>query len=508
MDGVLIVLIISGLAVIAIIVAVWLHFRSTSTAAPTESERHEIEIRFGEQGTGKKATNTPAPPPPPQESERGPARGPVRSLDEVTVEDIIPHPVVKESTQSADEPEEPESLAGADTYFQDKADDSSASPLPGGYDSKPDTGKYEEVDEFGEAEEEEILDGLDWAVPADLGPEEDILGGLEWLSEEGLEQEVLAGETLAPPTVEIATESPPKPTKPAEPSDSTDETTIAEAHFTAFYSRESVAETPYGLYVYAHLEGVLRQIEADVQAFQQQLGGDIPKPKIAAETKNLAVGTALTIMPEAEGLEFDPVAVTKKWQTPFTRFDFTYTAPESMVAEIITGRVVILVRGIEIASIPFATMIEDEKLALQFEAMPQNPLAAAKFAASDTAQIYNKIFVSYSRQDKAVAENYRLAQLALGHDVFMDSYSIRTGEDWQAALANAIDTADIFQLFWSEHSANSSNVHNEWDYALRYRCAEDACRGFIRPVFWHRPMPAPPLELGHLNFRYVPLAGE
>jgi hypothetical protein len=120
--------------------------------------------------------------------------------------------------------------------------------------------------------------------------------------------------------------------------------------------------------------------------------------------------------------------------------------------------------------------------------------------------MYQRVFVSYSRKDKAVVETYRLAQLAIGNDVFMDTYSIRVGENWQAALAKAIDEADIFQLFWSELASQSDNIRDEWDYALNHRCPDTRCESFIRPVFWEQPMPAPPPELVHLNFRYVPLA--
>jgi hypothetical protein len=135
---------------------------------------------------------------------------------------------------------------------------------------------------------------------------------------------------------------------------------------------------------------------------------------------------------------------------------------------------------------------------------PENPLAAAQLATQN-ATIYQKIFVSYSRKDKEVVETYRLAQLARGDDVFMDTYSIRTGEQWQAALANAIAQVDIFQLFWSENSEESKNVRDEWMYALEHRCPDNKCVAFIRPVYWDKPLVSPPSELGHLNFRYVPL---
>jgi hypothetical protein len=274
--------------------------------------------------------------------------------------------------------------------------------------------------------------------------------------------------------------------------------------FTAYYARESIAEQTQGLYVYAHLQDALQQIAQDARQFVDKLGGTVPRPAAAPQSTALALGTALTVMPEADGLEFDPVAVTRKWQPPFTRFDFTYRAPKRLVGEIITGRIAILVAGIEIAHIKFATMIEEGIASADPINLPANPLAAAKLAQTDPTPPYNRIFVSYSRKDRVVAENYRLAQMAAGNEVFMDTYSIRAGEDWRVALANAIDSADIFQLFWSTHSATSENVRDEWDYALQYRCPQDRCTDFIRPVFWSDPMPAPPAELSHLNFRRVP----
>lgn len=114
--------------------------------------------------------------------------------------------------------------------------------------------------------------------------------------------------------------------------------------------------------------------------------------------------------------------------------------------------------------------------------------------------------MSYSRKDAAVIENYRQAQIALGIEIFIDAYSIKAGDDWKLALTHAIDKADVFQLFWSKNSAESANVKNEWDYALRFRCAETKCVEFIRPIYWTEPMPTPPKELADLNFRRVTLS--
>jgi hypothetical protein len=119
--------------------------------------------------------------------------------------------------------------------------------------------------------------------------------------------------------------------------------------------------------------------------------------------------------------------------------------------------------------------------------------------------LYQKIFVSYSRIDQVIAERYKQAQTALGNEAFIDVDNLRTGENWRFGLANAINCADVFQLFWSKNSANSKYCRYEWTYALEYRCPDTKCEGFIRPVYWEKPMLDPPSELSHINFKYVPL---
>jgi hypothetical protein len=59
-----------------------------------------------------------------------------------------------------------------------------------------------------------------------------------------------------------------------------------------------------------------------------------------------------------------------------------------------------------------------------------------------------------------------------------------------------IDTSDIFQLFWSDRSANSFYVRQECEYALQHYKYKD----FIRPVYWEKPMRPPPPELSQLHF--------
>ena len=175
--------------------------------------------------------------------------------------------------------------------------------------------------------------------------------------------------------------------------------------------------------------------------------------------------------------------------------------------DLIQGRIAIRIGGVEVSHIKFAIeIIANPDKAVHGSPLPENVLAAAE-TTSTSSGMYQTIFVSYSRRDVEVVETYRMAQLALGNVVFMDTYSIRSGQNWQAALAHAIQSADVLQLFWSEHSAASVNVKAEWDYALKYKCPDSRCEEFIRPVYWNMPLAAPPPgELAHLNFKYVPLA--
>ena len=333
-----------------------------------------------------------------------------------------------------------------------------------------------------------------------------LAGPPDWSNEEILLDDFLAiGGAAEPDTpLEEAKEKASKPDfgsdQPTIPQPSDEKPIASEVNFSAYYPAEAVANRGQGLYVYAHLPELAPTIAQDVKQFREQLGGSIPAPRVAKQAAQLQRGTLITVTPECDELDFEPAAVTKKWNGEWTRFDFAFMPKAEMVGDSLFVRVSISVSVVEIAHIKCPVDVIEQP-----HIPADNPLAAAKLA-TQTARLYHRIFVSYSRKDTQVAEAYRLAQMAIGNDVFMDSYSIRVGEDWRAALARAIDEADIFQLFWSSHSAESENVRDEWDYALKYKCPDQNCTYFIRPVFWDKPMPQPPQPLSHLNFRYVSFA--
>jgi hypothetical protein len=271
--------------------------------------------------------------------------------------------------------------------------------------------------------------------------------------------------------------------------------------FSAYYPEEILAKRQYRLHVFAHLEDETVEIEKEIDRIRLWVGDRIFKAKRARQAAPIVRGMSIGVVPESEEIRFSPPISTQQWNGKRVWFQFDFQAPQP-AANPIQVRVSIQVAGIEIAHIPIVFKFAGEKTR---PPIFENPLAAAKYQ-SKTATIYQNIFISYSRKDREIVEACRLAQLAIGNDVFVDTYSIRSGANWRAVLAQAIDLADIFQLFWSKSSAASENVRDEWDYALKYRCPETRCIDFIRPVYWEQPIPVkPPAELGHLNFKYLPL---
>lgn len=282
---------------------------------------------------------------------------------------------------------------------------------------------------------------------------------------------------------------------------------ITEVNFSSYFPPQVEPDKRYGFYVYVHLENALEDVNLDVGKFKDELGNVIPTPKRSKQKARLQTGTPITIIPECNEIEFDPPQLTKRWNLPWSRFGFDLKAKPENADETLFVRVSIRVLGIEIAHIKCAIevikKVEKNKQDATQSGLLANPLATAK-ARSQTVTPYQRIFISYSRRDSRVAKAYKIAQTALGNDAFLDVDNLRAGEDWRAALARAIDEADIFQLFWSEHSASSEYCRYEWDYALKVRCPDDTCEGFIRPVYWREPMPSPPSELSRINFRFVP----
>lgn len=257
--------------------------------------------------------------------------------------------------------------------------------------------------------------------------------------------------------------------------------------FTAMYPREVGAEIWNTLLVYTHLASALETIQKDARRFKDQLGDS--KEVTAPASTPLARGTELTIVPQCDGVTFNPKRITISWLEDFHRTEFRFRADRSLADDAAKGRIDIYVGPLIVGTLKFGLLVGENA---PQSAAPQEAEHANMYQQDD-------IFISYSHRDTEVVLAFKKAYEAIGNNVLIDIDTLRSGQDWNAELMRMIDRAEIFQLFWSENTSQSKYCREEWEYALKLNRE----LGFIRPCYWTQPMPNPPAELGHLHFEYV-----
>ena len=100
-----------------------------------------------------------------------------------------------------------------------------------------------------------------------------------------------------------------------------------------------------------------------------------------------------------------------------------------------------------------------------------------------------KVFISYSRADKAFANELVLGLAACGFAPYIDRQDIAPGEDWEKRLAGLISEADSIVYIASPDSLASENCALELRQAI-------ALRKRILPVVWRPIDDAQALVLG------------
>jgi hypothetical protein len=77
-----------------------------------------------------------------------------------------------------------------------------------------------------------------------------------------------------------------------------------------------------------------------------------------------------------------------------------------------------------------------------------------------------RAFLSYARPNAAFADRLAAALPALGIEPWIDREGIHGGAKWSSAIQQALDEADVLILVLSPSAMSSSNVEDEWQYAL------------------------------------------
>ncbi len=255
--------------------------------------------------------------------------------------------------------------------------------------------------------------------------------------------------------------------------------------FTAIYPRENKVEMWHTLLVYAHFTSALQDVRQDAQRFRDQI--PIPKEITSSSTSQIARGTEITIIPTCDGLVFNPDRMVVKWIENYHRADFRFLADKSLSNDAARGQINFYVGPIMIGTLKFAMLFNETEA----QTIREDEVHGIMYRQED-------IFVSYSHKDSAVVLACKKAYQALGFNVLIDIETLRSGQLWNEELAHMIDNATIFQLFWSENSKKSKYCKQEWKHALKRNT-----EGFIRPMYWQKPIAKPPRELSKYHFEYV-----
>lgn len=261
--------------------------------------------------------------------------------------------------------------------------------------------------------------------------------------------------------------------------------------FSAYYPREVKPNDWQPLRAYMLKDWAEDAVRNDARA-QFGARGDIRATSREA-LQPVPEEALVTAIPTIPGFEFDPPQASLRFRQDWRRFDFEFRATEAPLDASADGRITFLVEGVIVADVPLSVYVSETAGEAVLE-----PAAA-------TATPYPAIFCSYSHKDAAIVQRVERASRYFNLRYLRDVTTLRSGENWNARLLELIDSADIFQLFWSRHAAESEYVRQEYQYAaaLRRRGVKGAT--FIRPIRWEEPMPAPPPpELAELHFDLIP----
>jgi pSer/pThr/pTyr-binding forkhead associated (FHA) protein len=258
--------------------------------------------------------------------------------------------------------------------------------------------------------------------------------------------------------------------------------------FTTFHPKEVSVDVWNTLLVYAHQDATTTAVYEDADRFRQELE-DIPAGLSSPLEQPLLPATNITIVPECKGIVFNPRRLSFKWTDNWHRLMFRFSIKKDLLAAGITasGRISIFAGPLLIATLKTSMMFTEQTQLEQVSGVEA------------TTRPYKHVFASYSKEDVMVAQAYRDVSHLLGVDV-QAREATREREVVNNLLKQAIEEAEVFQLFWSSHAAQSAYIRQEWEYALKLQKSED----FLRPMYWDVPLIAPPDQLAALPFTYLP----
>ena len=262
-----------------------------------------------------------------------------------------------------------------------------------------------------------------------------------------------------------------------------------EVQFTAFHSARVKAKIWHEMLVYVHLASATAAVHRDASKFKDEM--PVPVEVRAEDAAHLTKGTPITVIPFCKGVQFNPESFTFRWLEDYHRTSFRVYCDAVTGSRGKRGSIEFLANGCLIGRLPFNMRFE--------KTQPRLSSADWEQQVNGRMLLDSQVFISYSHEDTEIVELMRRFIQGLGYRTLMDIHELRGGLKWDEKLMSMIEDADIFQLFWSENSAESKYVRKEWKHALK-------CKKVMVPVYWQKPLsPPPPRELKSIQFGYLPV---
>lgn len=263
--------------------------------------------------------------------------------------------------------------------------------------------------------------------------------------------------------------------------------------FTAYHPKETQPQKWQPLIVYLSLDSPATMALV-ASAAAERLAGKLDQYRAASGDRpaGLQRGAALRIVPSMAGFQFNPAHLDVKWQEDVQQHEFRMRATSADSGRAANG-VVQVYQGLLLrAEIPISIFVGQGAVRADSPDAYQQAIARA----------YRKVFASYSHKDTPVVESCETAARTMGDNYLRDVNLLQAGVEWDPRLIQAINEADVFQLFWSKRAATSPYVEREWQHALRLLPMRE---NFIRPVYWSSQVYTIPPELNALHFQRLSL---
>jgi TIR domain len=250
-------------------------------------------------------------------------------------------------------------------------------------------------------------------------------------------------------------------------------------NFAAFAPRSITPNCTFILDIWAYLPFQYSRVSEMARA----LGRDVNVGYKAGVP--ISRGAILTIKVDIAQLSVEDPVDTFVWNDEPANASFIIGVPVDTPSGNYPGKALISCEGLPIAKLVFLIAVSTIKV--------------SNYVDRSSEVVYHKTaFASYASENReeVLSRIHGMKKVAPYLDIFIDLFSLRSGENWQAKLEQHVPTQDTFFLFWSHYAARSVWVKREWKLALQKRGLD-----YIDPVPLEDPDHAPPPpELRSLHF--------